>query len=327
MFNSIRDAILVADTDRRVTNLNPAFTQLFGYGLEDLEGKRTKYLYETEEEYEKMGDMIEGRASNPQLTTIINFGKKSGQVFPGETNVSYLRDHEGNVIGAIGIIRDVSRREERLRQLKIIDTVLRHNLSNDLTVIRGNAESIRDTVTGKVETWAQTIIDESEHLLETADKERQVTELLAEPQSSEMIDLSERLTTIVEDLTAKYPTADIILNVPETCEVTVVPEIGLAIRELIENAIDHSDQEHPEVKVSIERQDTIISITVADNGPGIPEMELKVLKGEKDIEPLYHGSGIGLWFVNLIVLRSDGVLEFDDNEPRGSVVKINLPDD
>ncbi|MFB6110455.1 MAG: PAS domain S-box protein [Halodesulfurarchaeum sp.] len=42
LFTSIQDAILVADTDRRIINCNPAFTDLFGYELDEIRGKPTK---------------------------------------------------------------------------------------------------------------------------------------------------------------------------------------------------------------------------------------------------------------------------------------------
>lgn len=63
---------------------------------------------------------------------------------------------------------------------------------------------------------------------------------------------------------------------------------------------------------------------VGDGDP-IPEMERRVLSWETDIEPLYHGSGMGLWLVDLIVRQSDGVLSFEENDPSGNVVTIRLP--
>lgn len=327
MFNSIRDAVLIADTDGKIVNCNPAFTELFGYELDEIEGKPTEYVYESEEEFEEVGEDLEAQWSGSQSTTILNYEKKSGQVFPGETSVYYLRNHEGDVTGFVGLIRDVSERKDRTRQLQNIDNVLRHNIRNEINIVQGTAELIRDSTTGEVGTWAQKIIDTSKGLLETADKARLITELLAGPPTLQTIDLADRLNTAVAEIADSHPAAEITLSTPETCEITASPEIYQALEELIENAIGHSDQEQPTVEISMERRNGMVSVAVADDGPGIPEMEQKVLKREANIGPLYHGSGMGLWLVNLIVQRSDGVLEFDENEPRGSVVTINLPDD
>ena len=118
LFDSIRDAILVADTDRNIINCNPAFTELFGYQLDEIEGKKTKYIYQDEEEYEEVGEEIEKSVEDPNFFYTIHYEKKDGEVFPGETNVFYLRDDEGEIVGFIGLIRDVTERIARKEALK-----------------------------------------------------------------------------------------------------------------------------------------------------------------------------------------------------------------
>ncbi|WP_158413113.1 PAS domain S-box protein [Halorhabdus tiamatea] len=322
LFDSIRDAILVANTDRQIVDCNPAFTELFGYEPDDIKGKHTRCVYESAEEYEAMGEAIDGHFGDPQFTTIVRYEKQSGKMFPGETNVYYLRDHEGQVTGFIGLIRDVSDKQERVTQLQILDRVLRHNFHNALTVILGNSEFIQNETSGSVADSAKRIFRTGENLLDAVDKERQVTNLLADPPAPEAIDLALLLETLVSAIADSHSAADVRLHAPESCEVSVPPEIEQAIRELIENAIEHSDRVQPSVEVTLERSADETSVIITDDGPGIPEMEQEVLTGEKRIEPLYHGSGLDLWFVNLVVRRADGVLEFDENEPRGSVVRI-----
>ncbi|MGM0399219.1 MAG: ATP-binding protein, partial [Halobacteriota archaeon] len=63
---------------------------------------------------------------------------------------------------------------------------------------------------------------------------------------------------------------------------------------------------------------------VEDDGPGIPDHEKAVLR-EGEETPLAHGSGLGLWLVYWIVTMNGGRLEISDNEPRGTVVEIDLP--
>lgn len=120
LFNSIRDAILVADTDRNIINCNPAFTNLFGYSLAEIEGKKTQFVYKDYQEYRDMGAKIsEHIDSEENFIFTIQYRKKSGQVFPGETNVFYLKSDTGEITGFIGLIRDISERlaaEEKLRK-------------------------------------------------------------------------------------------------------------------------------------------------------------------------------------------------------------------
>jgi len=118
LFNSIRDAILVADTNRNIIDCNAAFTSLFGYTLGDLQGKQTVYVYENEEEFNELGKALREHYGDSPFLKTVNYKKKTGEVFPGETSVYYLKDDRGEVTGFIGLIRDISARVEAEQALK-----------------------------------------------------------------------------------------------------------------------------------------------------------------------------------------------------------------
>lgn len=67
-----------------------------------------------------------------------------------------------------------------------------------------------------------------------------------------------------------------------------------------------------------------IRLTVADNGPGIPDQEINVLTAGRETA-LEHGSGLGLWLVYWLVDKSGGELHFDDSDLGGSAVSLVLP--
>ncbi|WP_181685245.1 PAS domain-containing sensor histidine kinase [Halorhabdus salina] len=324
LFDSIRDAILVADPDRRIVDCNRAFTELFGYTLAEMEGKSTEFLYESESAFDAIGDSLDKHAEDPTFVETIRYEKQSGQVFPGETNIFYRRDENGEIAGFIALIRDVSDRQARMTQIRTIDRVLRHNLNNALTVILGNAETIADGETDDPRWGAERIIQTGEKLQATTAKEREITTFLAESRPTVERDAVTVVESAVTDLCERHPNVDLTLDCPASQPVVAVAHLGRAIEELLENAVTHSDRETPSIQVAIETADGVVEISIADDGPGIPEMERNVLTGEHDIEPLYHGRGIGLWLVHLIVQYSDGTLTVDENDPRGSVVTVRL---
>lgn len=66
-----------------------------------------------------------------------------------------------------------------------------------------------------------------------------------------------------------------------------------------------------------------VTITVADDGPGLPAGEREVLEtGAED--PLAHGSGLGLWLAHWIVTTLDGDVEILDTA-RGTTIEVSLP--
>jgi PAS domain S-box-containing protein len=324
LFDSIRDAILVADTDWRIQNCNPAFSNLFGYDLAEVEKNHVSHVYQSDEEFEEMCESIDGQFGDPRATCTVNYRKKSGQVFPGETNVFYHRNAEDEVIGFIVLVRDVSEHKERLRQIQVLDRVLRHNLTNKMQVVWGAAEMVERSGNEEIEPYVETIMETSEQLLETTDKERAITQLLREPPGTITLDVVRVAREAISGEQTRHPDANIRPDLPEQASVVAVPAISRAIEELVENAIVHSDQDCPTVDVSVETAGDTVAVSVADDGPGIPEMERQVLTDQAEIEPLYHGSGLGLRLVNLIVRQSDGWLDIEPNDPRGSVVTVRF---
>jgi len=112
LYNSIRDAILVADTNRNIIDCNAAFTSLFGHTLDDIKGKQTVYVYENEEDFNALGKALKKHYGEGPFLKTVNYKKKTGEVFPGETSIFYLTDNTGEVTGFIGLIRDITERKE-----------------------------------------------------------------------------------------------------------------------------------------------------------------------------------------------------------------------
>lgn len=118
LFNSLRDAILVADTDRKIIDCNPAFSELFGYALEEINGQPTITVYQDPDEFETMGNELRQHMDELGFVTTIHYKKKSGDSFVGETSAQYIRDAKGKVTGFLALIRDVTEREQLLTDLR-----------------------------------------------------------------------------------------------------------------------------------------------------------------------------------------------------------------
>lgn len=97
-----------------------------------------------------------------------------------------------------------------------------------------------------------------------------------------------------------------------------------SLRELVENAIVHSDRGSPRVTVRLEADHRHVRVSVIDNGPGIPEHErdLDPIRTETELD---HGSSLGLWLPRWTAWLSSGEVTFTEGEPRGSVVTLAVP--
>jgi len=118
LYNSIRDAILIANTNREIIDCNPAFTEIFGYTLDEIQGKKTSHVYEDYQQYQKLDRMLKEQGNDEKLFLTINCRKKSGAVFPGEVNVFNLKDESGETVAFVGLIRDITDRIEAQHRLE-----------------------------------------------------------------------------------------------------------------------------------------------------------------------------------------------------------------
>nr|WP_305882660.1 sensor histidine kinase [Haloplanus ruber] len=100
--------------------------------------------------------------------------------------------------------------------------------------------------------------------------------------------------------------------------------LGSVFRNLLNNAVQHSDRDEPSVTVSASATDDAVTVRVADDGPGIPDdrKERVFGKGEKGIES--EGTGLGLYLVYTLVDQYGGEVWIEDNDPCGTVFVLQF---
>lgn len=170
------------------------------------------------------------------------------------------------------------------------------------------------------------IKDQTEQLAELSTKTKYLREIvLEESDSRERLDLIPLIRDSVETARARHAELIIEMDLPTEIVVQTDPRLKRAVGELIENSVEHNDQDETKVLVGVRNlPGSTVELTVQDNGPGMPEMEREVL--EEGLEtPMFHSEGLGLWIVRTIVINIDGQLRVSRNEPRGTIVTLSLP--
>ena len=226
----------------------------------------------------------------------------------------------GDVHGAVATMRDVTALEENNQQLLVMDRVLRHNLRNTMNLIRGLAETIRDRAGDETAEKAAQIVTESDALMTTVEKERDITRLLVDRPRPEPTDLGRVLDAVLDRVRTAHPAATISVERSADPTAVAITDIDRGLEELLDNALSHADDVSPTVSVEVEQTEDDVTIRIADRNGPIPEMERAVLLGHGENDPLYHGSGLVYW----IVRRSGGSVAYEGLEPRGNAITITL---
>lgn len=217
------------------------------------------------------------------------------------------------------------RLESALLQAQRLHRVLRHNLRNKCQAIAGHTELLAERIDPQHHYYTETIRESTGDLISLSRKSVFFREFLdVSERQLRTRDLADSVRTVVDDAREAYPTADVTAQTPPTALAQVHKFIDQAIEELVENAIVHNDSETPEVHVEVEKQDETVTISVHDNGPGLPPMERKVLE-EKTETQMQHSQGLGLWLVYLTVTHSAGTLRISDDNRDGTTIEFTVP--
>jgi signal transduction histidine kinase len=93
---------------------------------------------------------------------------------------------------------------------------------------------------------------------------------------------------------------------------------------LLDNAIEAIDGAGGTVRVSVAHSDTGVTLTVADDGPGMTSRErsrafLRFTTGSQ------HGTGLGLAIVHRLVTANGGIIRLDDTPGGGLTVEVEFP--
>jgi PAS domain S-box-containing protein len=321
--NGANDLIAAVDTDRRYLFANPAYREFYGLGESEIVGKRVADVLSgptRDEIRHHLQRALEGESVRYQMT-------RSRPDSPPRTfDIRYfpLEAPDGELQGVVGTMRDLTEEKERERHITALDRMLRHNLRNDLNVVLGYAEMIRDDA-GDVGHAVDQIERAATRLIEQAEKEREIVDVLSTPSAPEPLDLAGILDRTVSSMAAAHTNADFRVRGDAEVAIEAIPEVEVAVREVVENAVVHARTAAPTVTVTVEATDEWVDVSVADEGPGIPVQEQRIVTGESESDPLVHSSGMGLWLVDSIVTRSGGRIRFEDTDAGGTRVVMRLP--
>lgn len=321
LFENVPDAVASVrheGDEAIVEHVNPAFERVFGYPAETIAGESIDRFVvpdgdggeaEAVNRTGADGVVVEREVRRRTATGIREFRL---QVVPIET--------DGEASRSFGVYTDITERKRRQQRIEVLNRVLRHDLRNGMNVIDGSAASLADAVSGDASTHVETIRERADDLVGLAETTRDVERAFDRDPGAGPVDVVAAVSRAV----AMEPGARIETSLPDRANARAGEILRTAIAHVIENAAEHAG-EAPTIEVRVERGEWTITISVADDGPGIPEAEREILAGDREITQLAHASGLGLWFVNWVVGQSGGNLSFSENDPRGTVVTIEVP--
>jgi PAS domain S-box-containing protein len=320
--NALQDIFYVIDPGGELVRWNETLVERSGYDESEVEERDVEEFF-VEEDVGRVSESIATAFVEGEDVLEATVVTKHGNEIPYEFRKHRL-SRGGDVVGLVGIGRDVSDRKARDQHLHAVDRLLQDKLRNQVNVIRGRADAIRSDEEGDDAEHLDRIETASERLLSLFDDHRHIVTLLTEREGVEPTDAVAVVESAIRNCKAAHPTATISGDLPAHATVSAHPMLERAVCELIDNAVEHGESREPSVDVVVEAGEDTVTIRVVDDGPGMPRMEYTPLAESDALSSTFHSTGLGLWLVHWTVTRSGGSLDFDRGHPRGNAVTVEL---
>ncbi|MFB6361831.1 MAG: sensor histidine kinase [Halobacteriales archaeon] len=229
----------------------------------------------------------------------------------------------GIVVGTRSARNQRQRRmiKHQANQSQIQTRLLRHEVLNAITVIKGHAQLLTDS---KIEaTESSSVIENATErigeAIETIDR------LNRQPDVAERVDLDAVIEQQIAIAEQRFPTVSFEYNQSaKPIEAAVDDRIEIVLQELLAHVSEDPSTDH--VSVSVSRQSYHVNLTVASNGEELSDKQSELLMSGEFPEFDDPSTDFGLPIVRLIVRQYDGEIEaLTDQQSTGNEITISLP--
>jgi PAS domain S-box-containing protein len=342
------DPVFVSDLRGKILQANDAVFELLGFRPDEVIEQSLSRIISAEETREFIAALREVVERGVTRNVRLNPRSASGEVIPTTLNASALRDPDGMLIGAIGILRDmrayervVHDLEESRRELREADkakdhflAMVSHELRTPLTAMLGWARLLRVGFRDAVRAArGLEVIERNTKLLaqlieDLLDVSRIVTgKLRIDRRQVDPVAIVEAAIEAVQGVAdAKEIELEAFLD-PDAGPLLADPDrLQQVVWNLLSNAIKFSPA-HGRVAIRVERSGSLARVTVSDHGAGIksellPHIFDRFRQGERST----GGLGLGLAIVRHIVeLHGGGVQAQSPGERQGATFTVELP--
>ncbi|MBI4127969.1 MAG: PAS domain-containing protein [Parcubacteria group bacterium] len=336
ILEAIRDGMVVVSNDRRILAVNAAAQRFLGLAHSSI-GQRIPETSPPEPPWAALTRIMKAVETNEMSVALAD---------PMEVTLAPSRiplaDGEGTMMGAIYLMRDITREREFDRLKSEFISLAAHQLRTPLTAVKWilsqlastemkSTESQRDTMIKEASLSAERMVRLVNNLLNISRIEQGRALATPEPIALEaLIDkLAGNFANVIQE---KRFNLQVEKPLSPLRAITVDPEaIGIAIENVLTNAIAYTPAGGT-ITVAIREDEAKsgIEVIIHDTGVGIPEsmrekMFTKFARGDNVVLLQTEGSGLGLYITKTIIERHGGTITFESKENEGTTFTIRLP--
>ncbi|HEY7908844.1 MAG TPA: GAF domain-containing protein [Thermomicrobiales bacterium] len=328
LFQSVPDAILVADASARLLDANPAAVSLLGRTHEELRTLSVPDIVAAERAWTEaeFGRFVQDGVWRSEL----DLRRGDGTLVPVEAQASAVALPDGTIY--LSVLRDISERRQHDQQRQDFIAMVAHDLKNPLTTMKGYAQLLQRRGAYSERNVA-TIVSQANRLERLIDDLRDVARIDAGQLALDRapVDLAALVRTNVEESRALSEAHTIDLETPDE------PVIGAwdagRLAQVIENLLSNAVKYSPDggaIHVCVTANEHEAQLVVIDEGIGIPPEALarvfeRFYRSDTGVAANRKGLGLGLYISKALVEAHGGTIAVEPLSPTGSAFSVTLP--
>lgn len=349
-FRCSADAIVTCDLERKVAYISPAFTEIFGWTLEEMKGKQLPFDHEFKKESIEtvIQDLVEHGTPCNNFETKCR--TKDGRLLDVSVSASRHNDHKEKPMGTIFILRDISEKKRVEAQLHYIERMeaigtlaggIAHDFNNLMMGMLGNISLILYDIGTDDPNYQRLKI--VENLIQSGSE--LTSKLLGYARKGQYELRPINLNKILKESSVAFGRArkEIVISTKLAEDLFLVNADGSQIEQvflnLFINAADAMPQggdlfletanvTHKEMtgKPYTPEPGSYVMIKVKDNGTGMDQKTItRIFQPFFTTKEMGLGSGLGLASVYGIVKGHGGYIDVESEKGHGSVFSIYIP--
>jgi PAS domain S-box-containing protein len=326
---SSNDAIMTVTLDGIISSWNASASKMFGYTAQEAIGQHVRVMHPPEVQLSEKG-LLEGiRAGSSIALFETRRLHKNGTSIDVAITISPLRDVEGVLIGASGIIRDISERNRLANMQSDFISTVSHELRTPLTSIRGSLALVTGELPEQAQEYVSIAHTNSERLV------RLVNDILyIESLESGHLSLKLQPVNLIDDLKLAIAscepyaaTQNVTLKLIESGDVGEVlvdhDRLAQVLTNLISNAAKFAPENTDVVITAVDAEERVL-VEVRDSGPGVPQdfrdhIFQRFAQADASSTRGGGGTGLGLSISKDIVEAMGGTIGFRDAPDGGTI--------
>jgi|GEM_PF-4734037 len=213
-------------------------------------------------------------------------------------------------------------------RLEFLNSLLRHDVLNGMTIIRARGAELSRTVEDPQKRHADTIVKWADNVTDLVARVRTLLNVLTADGTGSVarVNVVPGISEEVDRLGGAYPSTTFDVDLPDELVVVADEIVHDVIGNIIRNAAEHNDNPEPWVRVTASSSDDVARIVVEDNGPGVPDdAKDHIFRRGETGHAKESGSGFGLFFVDSMVEHWNGKVYVEDRDDGGARFVVELP--